>query len=154
MTQCVIKGTVARLIKRYENRKLYDTASKRYISLEEIAELIRGGEEITVIDNATGADLTAPTLARIILEEQTGSRGPIPPQFLHELLRSGGQLVDTGMARLQRNLDRLMEASLGRLARVRETRAEVERLRKRLKRLEEIIDEMNREGRDGIDSNG
>jgi polyhydroxyalkanoate synthesis repressor PhaR len=145
---------VARLIKRYDNRKLYDTAAKRYISLEEIAELVRAGEQVAVTDNATGADLTAPTLARIILEEQSGSRGPIPPQFLHELLRSGGQLVDTGVARLQRNLDRLMEASLGRLARVRETRDEMERLRKRLKRLEEIIDDMNREGRDGTHSNG
>jgi polyhydroxyalkanoate synthesis repressor PhaR len=140
---------VARLIKRYENRKLYDTAAKRYISLEEIAGLVRAGDEVAVIDNATGADLTAPTLAKIILEEQSGSRGPIPPQFFHELLRSGGQLVDSGVARLQRNLDRLMEASLGRLARVRETQEEVERLGKRLKRLEEIIDQMNREEHDG-----
>lgn len=140
---------MARLIKRYENRKLYDTAAKRYISLEEIAELVRAGEEVEVVDNASGADLTASTLAKVILEEHSGSQGEIPPQFFHELLRSGGKLVDTSVARFQRNLDRLMGASLGRLAHVRETREEMERLRSRLRRLEEIIDQMNREGHDG-----
>ncbi|MGD8735253.1 MAG: polyhydroxyalkanoate synthesis regulator DNA-binding domain-containing protein, partial [Anaerolineae bacterium] len=52
-------------IKRYPNRKLYDTEAKQYITLEGIAALIRQGNEVQVIDHATGEDLTALTLTQI-----------------------------------------------------------------------------------------
>ncbi len=138
-----------RLIKRYENRKLYDTVAKRYISLDEIADLVRAGEEIVVTDNATGNDLTAETLAKVVLEEQASRRRPLPPQFLHDLLRGGGKLVGTGVAALNRNLDVLIEGSLRRLRPVRETCDEMARLRERLARLEKVIDSLQTEERHG-----
>ncbi len=143
-----------RPIKRYENRKLYDTVAKRYISLEEIGDLVRAGEEITVTDNATGSDLTAETLAKVILEEQATRRRPLPPQFLHDLLRGGGKLVGSGVAALNRNLDLLIEASLRRLGPVKETSEEMARLRERLDRLETLIESLEREEKHGDDADG
>jgi polyhydroxyalkanoate synthesis repressor PhaR len=134
-------------IKRYENRKLYDTVAKHYISLDEIAQLVRSGEEITVTDNATGSDLTAETLAKVILEEQASRRRPLPPQFFHELVRGGGKF-------LNRNLDLLIEASLRRLGPVRETCEEMARVRERLNKLEGLIEAIEREEQHGDDSDG
>ena len=59
-----------RVIKRYSNRKLYDTKDSRYVTLLQIAEMVRGGEEVQIIDNNTKEDLTEVTLAQIIYEEQ------------------------------------------------------------------------------------
>lgn len=58
------------LIKRYANRKLYDTRDSRYVTLDRIAELVRNGEEVKVLDNRSQKDLTKVTLAQIIYEEQ------------------------------------------------------------------------------------
>ena len=59
-----------RVIKRYSNRKLYDTKDSRYVTLLQIAEMVRGGEEVQIIDNNTKEDLTEVTLAQIIYEEK------------------------------------------------------------------------------------
>ena len=64
----------ARTIKRYSNRKLYDTHDSHYVTLQQIAALIRNGDEIRVIDKTTQQDLTAATMAQIIFEEE--KRGP------------------------------------------------------------------------------
>ena len=64
-----LPGTMARLIKRYENRKLYDTEASAYVSLADVAALVRRGETVEVIDKATGKDLTAQILTQMILEE-------------------------------------------------------------------------------------
>ena len=58
------------IIKRYPNRKLYDTEAKQYITLEGIASVIRSGQEVQVIDHVTWEDLTALTLSQIILEQE------------------------------------------------------------------------------------
>ncbi len=60
----------ARVIKRYANRKLYDTHDSKYVTLDRIAELVRNGEEVKVLDNKSQKDLTKVTLAQIIYEEQ------------------------------------------------------------------------------------
>ena len=57
---------MAYVIKRYSNRKLYDTQASRYVTLEELEELIRAGKEISVVDVSTGEDLTSVTLANIL----------------------------------------------------------------------------------------
>ncbi len=62
--------TTARTIKRYANRKLYDTRDSRYVTLEHIAAMVRAGDDIRVVDNTTQADLTTATLAQIIFEEE------------------------------------------------------------------------------------
>ena len=58
------------IIKRYPNRKLYDTAAKQYVSLDGIAAMIRRGDEVQVVDHATGEDLTTLTLTQIIVEQE------------------------------------------------------------------------------------
>lgn len=80
-----------RLIKRYPNRKFYDTEDKQYISLKDIASLVRTGEEIQVIDNKSGEDITTLTLSQI-LREQERRDSFLPQSLLTSLIRtsSGG----------------------------------------------------------------
>jgi polyhydroxyalkanoate synthesis repressor PhaR len=80
---------MAYVIKRYSNRKLYDTQESRYVTLEEIEEMIRGGKEISVVDASTGEDLTSVTLAQIILENERNRRAVLPAAFLHQLVKHG-----------------------------------------------------------------
>lgn len=88
------------VIKRYPNRKLYNTETKQYITLEEIAHLIRRGEEIQVIDNASGEDLTTLTLTQIIFEQEKKQSGFLPHHILSGLIQSGGDRLND----LQRTL--------------------------------------------------
>src|ERR1700709_460475 len=62
--------TTARTIKRYANRKLYDTRDSRYVTLDHIAAMVRAGDDVRVVDNTTRSDLTTATLAQIIFEEE------------------------------------------------------------------------------------
>ncbi|MBI4561397.1 MAG: polyhydroxyalkanoate synthesis regulator DNA-binding domain-containing protein, partial [Candidatus Rokubacteria bacterium] len=77
------------VIKRYSNRKLYDIQDSRYVTLEELEEMIRAGREISVVDAATGEDLTSVTLAQIILESERNRRAALPTGFLHQLIKHG-----------------------------------------------------------------
>ncbi len=77
------------LIKRYANRKLYDQSRSRYVTLDELEELIRQGREIRVVDAVSGEDLTSLTLAQIILENERGRRSSLPASFLHQLIKHG-----------------------------------------------------------------
>jgi len=88
------------LIKRYPNRKLYDTGARRYVTLEDLAALIRDGQDVTVVDHATDEDLTAVTLAQILLGEEK-RQGYLPQSLLAGLVRAGGQTLST----LRRALD-------------------------------------------------
>jgi polyhydroxyalkanoate synthesis repressor PhaR len=87
-------------IKRYSNRKLYDTEAKRYITLEGIADLIRTGVDIRVIDNATGEDLTTLTLTQIILDQEKKKSGYLPRTILAGIIQAGGDTLNT----LQRSI--------------------------------------------------
>ncbi|HEX7974588.1 MAG TPA: polyhydroxyalkanoate synthesis regulator DNA-binding domain-containing protein [Anaerolineales bacterium] len=88
------------VIKRYPNRKLYDTEAKQYITLEGIANLIREGQEVHVVDNATGEDLTTMTLTQIILEQEKKQSGFLPRSVLAGLIQAGGDRLNA----LQRSL--------------------------------------------------
>jgi polyhydroxyalkanoate synthesis repressor PhaR len=85
---------MAYVIKRYSNRKLYDTQESRYVTLEEIEEMIRGGREISVVDAASGEDLTSVTLTQIILENERTRRASLPSAFLHQLIKHGESWQD------------------------------------------------------------
>ena len=87
-------------IKRYPNRKLYNTDTKQYITLDGIAELIRSGEEVRVIDHAGGEDLTALTLTQIILEQEKKQSGLLSNSFLTNLIRTSEDRLNS----LQRSL--------------------------------------------------
>ncbi|MEI8357420.1 MAG: hypothetical protein RL698_2411 [Pseudomonadota bacterium] len=82
-----------RVVKRYSNRKLYDTNTSRYVALDDIAGMVRRGEEVAVTDNETGADLTAVTLAQIILEDERRRSGVLSLSLLRDLVRSGGSTI-------------------------------------------------------------
>ena len=88
------------LIKRYSNRKLYDTVAKQYITLEGIAELIRQGQNIQVMEHATGEDLTAVTLTQIIFEQEKKQSGFLPRSILADVIQAGGERL----TQLHRNL--------------------------------------------------
>jgi polyhydroxyalkanoate synthesis repressor PhaR len=86
-----------RIVKRYSNRKLYDTKDSRYVTLLQIAELVRGGEEVQIIDNNTKDDLTEVTLAQIIYEEQKGNQKSLPLQTLKDLISQRTETVLTSL---------------------------------------------------------
>ena len=83
------------LIKRYPNRKLYDTEAKKYITLNGIAELIRNGADVQVIDHTSEEDLTAVTLTQIIFEQEKKKSGFLPTAVLTGLVQSGGQTLNS-----------------------------------------------------------
>ena len=96
---------MAYVIKRYSNRKLYDTQESRYVTLEEIEEMIRAGKEISVVDAASGEDLTSVTLTQIILENERAHRGSLPTGFLHQFIKHGEAWQDF----LQRSMKSSLE---------------------------------------------
>lgn len=80
------------LVKKYTNRRLYDTAESRYITLEELAGKIRAGEDVDVVDAKTGEDLTQATLAQIIMESR-GAERLLPVPLLVQLIRLGDEAL-------------------------------------------------------------
>src|SRR3990172_6123213 len=99
---------MAYVIKRYSNRKLYDTQESRYVTLEELEEMIRAGKEISVVDVSTGEDLTSITLAQIILENERSHRAALPTAFLHQLIKHGEAWQDFVQTSLKGSLESIM----------------------------------------------
>ena len=108
------------LIKRYANRKLYNTAISRYITLKGIAELLEQGEEVRVIDNETGEDITSIALSQILVDNERGGRA-MPRSLLSNLIqRSGDALYSAlkrsvedasgGIGEIQRNVRRAIHS--------------------------------------------
>lgn len=81
------------LIKRYPNRKLYNTEAKRYITLDSIADIIREGYDVEVRDHDSGEDLTGITLSQIIFEHEKRDSGYLPNILLANLIRAGGDTL-------------------------------------------------------------
>jgi polyhydroxyalkanoate synthesis repressor PhaR len=81
----------ARVIKRYANRKLYDTQHSRYVTLDQISEMIRAGDEVKIVDNKTKEDLTSVTLAQIIFEEEKKQRSFMPLGAMRNIIQNGGE---------------------------------------------------------------
>lgn len=74
------------VIKKYANRRLYDTSNSRYINLEDIAALVRNGKDVQVLDANTGEDLTRVTLTQIIVEDAKGQPAGLPLELLRQLI--------------------------------------------------------------------
>lgn len=78
------------LIKKYANRKLYDTTDKRYLTMDQLSELIKGGAEVAIVDNETGRDLTASIVMQLLAREKDEDvADTVPPGFLMQMLRKG-----------------------------------------------------------------
>lgn len=74
------------VIKKYENRRLYDTGASRYINLEDVARMIRDGAEVQVVDARTGQELTRVILTQIIMEDAKGHESGLPLELLRKLI--------------------------------------------------------------------
>jgi len=107
------------LIKRYANRKLYNTQTSRYITLKGIAELIEKNEDVQVIDNETGEDITSVALSQILVDSERTSRS-VPGSLLSDLIHRGGDALYGALRKsvgdasesiedFQRNVRRVMQ---------------------------------------------
>jgi polyhydroxyalkanoate synthesis repressor PhaR len=94
------------VVKKYANRRLYNTATSSYVTLDELAQMVRLGEEFVVYDAKTGEDITRSVLTQIILEEDSKGRNLLPINFLRQLI---GFYDDSLHAFLPRYLELSME---------------------------------------------
>jgi len=135
------------LIKKYANRKLYDTRTSSYITLEGIAGLVRDGHEIKVVDRETGQDLTQVTLSQIVLsEEKRGparlvddaihERGQALLDYVRKTLNVPSDLVNE-MERRRGNLEGVMDEAIERALRRLKipSRTDIDKINKRLDQL-------------------
>jgi polyhydroxyalkanoate synthesis repressor PhaR len=108
------------LIKRYANRKLYNTDTSRYITLKGIAELVEAGDDVRVIDNETGEDITSITLSQILVDYERSNRA-VPKNLLSDLIQRSGDALygalkksvgdaSDGIGELQKNVRRAIRA--------------------------------------------
>ena len=81
------------IIKKYSNRRLYDTNHKKYVTLDEIANLIKDGSEIKVLDSQTDADITKVILIQVVLESEKNKVDILPTSFLHMLIKYGNRIA-------------------------------------------------------------
>jgi hypothetical protein len=142
------------LIKKYANRKLYDTNTSRYITLNGISELVRDGYDIEVVDRETGTDLTPLILSQIVMgEEKRGRprvngespshyRGTALLDYVRRTLNVPAQLVGNEVERRRGDVEELIEAAIERaLAQLSlPSRREVERLSEQVAELSRRID--------------
>ena len=98
------------MIKRYQNRKLYDTQNSTYVTLYDISRMIKEGSDVQVIDNSTKEDLTAVTLTQILFEEEKKKKSLLPLGALKKIIQEGGdtikdflgKTIDTGVTSLSK----------------------------------------------------
>ena len=83
------------IIKKYANRRLYDTRSSSYITLEHLAQMTRDGVDFKVVDAKSGADITHSILTQIIMEEEAGGEQMLPTNFLRQLIAMYGNSMQS-----------------------------------------------------------
>ncbi len=90
----------AKIVKRYQNRKLYDTQQSCYVTLDDIAKMIRANEDVIVIDNKTKNDITAATLTQIIFEAEKKSAHYAPLSTLRDVIQHENGSISAFLAKL------------------------------------------------------
>lgn len=143
------------VIKKYGNRRLYDTSASRYVNLDDVAAMVRNGTDVKVADAETGEDLTRVTLTQIIVEEAKDQPTGLPLELLRQLimasdhvrqefmswyLKSAFESYQKVQSAVQSGLEQLGSAALSPLEMVKSflpgDESEVERLRRRVAELE------------------
>jgi len=112
------------IIKKYANRRLYDTESSTYITLERLAQMVRQKREFKVVDAKSGEDITRSVLTQIIMEEEASGSAMLPVNFLRQLIGMYGDQVqsivpeylEASLDQLQRNQSQLRAAMAGAIA--------------------------------------
>lgn len=137
-----------KIIKRYQNRKLYDTSDSCYVTLEDISDMIKQGEEVEVIDNTTKEDLTAVTLAQIIFEEQKKKTHVLPMGTFRQMIQGSGEALKDLVQRGARELGHVREfvddkvrPAVENIQSIPAVQAEIEALKKRVDLLERKLAE-------------
>ena len=82
-----------RVFKKYANRRIYDTHDSRYVTLEELAAVVRTGCEVKIVDAKTRADVTAYILTQIVLDQAKDNNALLPPPILHLLIQYGDNVL-------------------------------------------------------------
>jgi len=108
-------------IKKYANRRLYDTESSTYITLDRLAQMVREGREFEVVDAKTGEDITRQVLTQIIVDEEARGSTMLPINFLKQLIGLYGnsmqnfvpQYLEAAMDAFQRNQSAVKDAFSG-----------------------------------------
>lgn len=102
--------STTRLIKKYPNRRLYDTQTSTYITLADVKQLVLGGEDFTVVDAKSGEDLTRAILLQIILEEESGGMPMFTANMLSHIIRFYGHTMQGMMGSyLEKNIQAFMD---------------------------------------------
>jgi polyhydroxyalkanoate synthesis repressor PhaR len=109
-----------KLIKRYSNRKLYDTERSSYVTLEEISQMVRDGSELRIVDNKSGEDITSVTLAQIVFEQEKKDKRTLPMQALRDMIRSPSDFI----SRLSRDVTDIREDAMSQVEKVKRTAAQ------------------------------
>lgn len=137
-----------KIIKRYQNRKLYDTSDSCYVTLEEISDMIKQGEEVQIIDNTTKEDLTAVTLAQIIFEEQKRKTHVLPLGTFRQIIQGGGEalrdLVTRGakeFGHVREFVDDKVRPAVENIQNIPSLQTEVEELKRKIEALERRLSE-------------
>ncbi|MCZ6605562.1 MAG: polyhydroxyalkanoate synthesis repressor PhaR [Alphaproteobacteria bacterium] len=105
------------IIKKYANRRLYDTRASRYVTLENLAEMVRAGDAFEVVDAKTGEDLTRQVLAQIIFDAEAKGANMLPTNFLRHIIEFYG---DSLQSLLPEYLDHTMAAFSGNQSKLRD----------------------------------
>ena len=99
-----------RTVKKYANRRLYDTEASRHVTLDGIRQLVAGGEDVVVIDDTTGEDITRSILLQVISEQEQGGRPILSAEMLRHIIRFyGNPLQELMGGYLERSLDVFMK---------------------------------------------
>jgi polyhydroxyalkanoate synthesis repressor PhaR len=120
-------GLMRTVIKRYQNRKLYDVERSRYVTTEEIGVMIRDGQTVQVLDYDTDNDITNTVLGNVL--KQTG----LSETLLHQMIRYGSKSIEVGLDQARRGISELQED-------VRQQ--DMDELEEKIERLERLISEL------------
>lgn len=135
-----------KVIKRYQNRKLYDTSDSCYVTLEDIGEMIRLGDDVQIIDNTTKEDLTSVTLAQIIFEEQKKKTNVQPLGTLRQIILGSSEairdLVTIGareIGHVKEFVDDKVRPAVSNIQTIPEVRKEIDVLKRKVEALEAAL---------------
>lgn len=130
--------SATRIIKRYQNRKLYDTEASTYVTLDDIASMIRRGDDLSVVDNKTKKDITSTTLTQIILEGEKKTKRFIPLDTLKNIIQQGS-------GSLSQFLTKSVESGKSSISHAKEeAEKQIEGLLKRLESPAKAIDDLQK----------
>lgn len=135
-----------RIVKKYANRKLYDTSDKKYVVMDTLAKLIKDGEEVTVIDKQTGDDITSAVVSQILARENKDHEQRVSSGVLVQLIRRSGETVKDYSENVKKwigkSIDKRIDEVLGKMNLA--TRGQIQKLDGRIDELLDKVEYLKR----------